>query len=109
MYKGTRKNPCFVSYDQSEAFGWASFYRAEPTDVPAAANTMAISVCANDKKHCTTTGSNCVPLDSTSRRMASSGGRPLRYGREETIASNASMTETMRETTGISVSFNPAG
>jgi hypothetical protein len=37
-------------------------YKAEETDVPAAAKTVAISASAKDKKHCTTTGSNCVPL-----------------------------------------------
>src|SRR5215470_20180524 len=84
-------------------------YKAELTEVPAAAKTVDISSCAKERKHCTTRGSNCVPLDSMSRRMASSNGNPLRYGREETIASNASVTETIRETTGISVSRNPAG
>jgi hypothetical protein len=37
-------------------------YKAEETDVPAAAKTVSISACANDRKDCTTTGSNCVPL-----------------------------------------------
>src|SRR6266446_638032 len=86
-----------------------SIHSAVETEVPAAANTPAISVCAKERKHCTTTGSNCVPLARISRRTASSNGSPLRYGREETIASNASITETIRETMGTSVSFNPAG
>lgn len=38
-------------------------YRAEETEVPAAAKTVAISAGAKDRKHCTTILSNCVPLD----------------------------------------------
>jgi hypothetical protein len=34
--------------------------------VPAAAKTVAISACAKEMKHCTTAGSNCVPLDELS-------------------------------------------
>ena len=82
--------------------------RAIETEVPAAARTVAISACAKERKHCTTAGSNCVPLDSTSLRTASSYGKPFRYGRDDTMAWNASITDTIRETTGISVSFNPA-
>jgi hypothetical protein len=37
-------------------------YKAEETDVPAAAKTVSISASANDRKDCTTIGSNCVPL-----------------------------------------------
>ena len=48
-----------------------SSQRAEATEVPAAAKTMDISSPAKERKHFTTTGSNCVPLDSESRRMAS--------------------------------------
>src|SRR5882757_6575352 len=88
---------------------YAMSYSADDTEVPAAANTPAISVCAKERKHCTTTGSNWVPLATMRRRTASSNGNPLRYGREETMASNASMTETIRETMGTSVSFKPAG
>ena len=47
-------------------------YRAEETEVPAAAKTVAISACAKEMKHCTTAVSNCVPLDSMRRRTASS-------------------------------------
>ena len=47
-------------------------YRAEETEVPAAAKTVAISACAKEMKHCTTAESNCGPLDSIRRRTASS-------------------------------------
>ena len=53
-------------------------YRADSTEVPAAAKTMGISAWAKERKQFTTTGSNCVPLDSVSLRMASSNGSPLR-------------------------------
>src|SRR6267143_2655818 len=53
-------------------------YRAEETDVPAAAKTGDISDSAKERKDWTTTGSNCVPLASVSRRTASWYGRPLR-------------------------------
>src|SRR5260370_35467728 len=60
-------------------------YRAEETEVPAAANTVDISASAKERKVRTTTGSNWVPLASMSRRTASSYGRPFRWGQEETI------------------------
>ncbi len=53
-------------------------YRADETDVPAAAKTGDISASAKERKDWTTTGSNCVPLASLSRRTASSYGSPLR-------------------------------
>src|SRR5258708_10571587 len=52
--------------------------RADETDVPAAAKTGDISASAKERKDWTTTGSNCVPLASLSRRTASSYGSPLR-------------------------------
>jgi hypothetical protein len=39
-------------------FCQAAIYKAVKTEVPAAANTVDISVCAKERKHCTTTGSN---------------------------------------------------
>src|SRR5258708_23929309 len=53
-------------------------YRADETDVPAAAKTGDISASARERKDTTPTGSNWVPLASLSRRTASSYGRPLR-------------------------------
>lgn len=50
----------------------AKIYNAVDTEVPAAANTVAISASANDRKHPTTAGSNCDPLASVRRRTASS-------------------------------------
>jgi len=87
-------------------FEVASYSVAE-SDVPAASNTVATSVFAKEMKHCTPTGSNCEPLACSKCRTASSNGSPLRYGREETMASNALMTDTIRETIGISVSLGP--
>src|ERR1700704_4603792 len=84
-------------------------YRADETEGPAGGKTGAISASAKERKDWTTTGSNWAPLASLSRRTASRYGKPLRYGREETMASKASMTQTMRETTGISAPFSPAG
>jgi hypothetical protein len=47
-------------------------YRAEETEVPAAAKTGDISAWAKERKDLTTTGSNWVPLASLRRRTASS-------------------------------------
>jgi len=53
-------------------------YKAEETDVPAAAKTGDISASAKERNDWTMTASNCVPLASLRRRTASSKGRPLR-------------------------------
>src|SRR4029077_11661132 len=86
----------------------AAYYTAGANE-PTASRTAANSDCAIRAKLCTTAESNCVPLDSFSRRSASSRGKPSRYGREETIASNASITETILAPIGISEPRSLAG
>jgi len=54
-------------------------------------------------------GIELLPLACISRRFASSKGSPSQYGSDETIASNASMTETMRDPIGISSPLRPPG
>jgi len=76
-------------------------YRAEETEVPAAAKTVAISLVPKEMKHCTTAEINCVPLDSMQAADRFFVRKTNTVGREETMASKASITVTIRETMGI--------